>query len=145
MRNISGFGIQAWLIASVTYPVGIPVTSFSDDTDAIDFPSIQIADKAMGVNGDLITWAKANPVNVTVSLIPDTPDDIALSLLLNANRPGYGKTIARDIITLSIIYPTGNIIVLENGSITDGVPINSVASVGRIKTRTYSFSFENYV
>jgi hypothetical protein len=46
---------------------------------------------------------------------------------------------------MSAIYPSGNIIVLTNGAITDGIPASSVASAGRLKSKSYSFSFENKV
>ena len=66
MENISGFGSSASIIASKTFPIGLYLTEFADDTDPFDIPSIQIADKAMGVNGELIIWSKPNPINVNI-------------------------------------------------------------------------------
>jgi hypothetical protein len=143
MNNISGYGFRINLIASNTYPVGINLTQFADDADPFDAPSLQIADKAMGINGDLIVWSKANPINITLNLIAGGQDDILAGILLEANRVGRGKIGARDIITMSGVYPDGRIVVLTNGVITDGIPLNSIASAGRLKSKSYAFSFEN--
>lgn len=141
--NISGFGINIQLIASKTFPTGITLTQFADDSDPFDVPSLQIADKAMGVNGDLITWSKANPIISTLGVIPDSDDDINLAILLEANRVAKGKTSALDSITLTGIYPDGSTVTLSNGTITDGMPTNAVASAGRLKSKVYSFAYEN--
>ena len=145
MNEISGFGLRINIIASNTYPIGLPITQFADDADPFDLPSLQIADSAMGLNGDLLTWSKANPIKITLSVVPGGLDDAALSILFEANRVGRGKLGAQDIITMTGIYPSGNIITLINGVITDGMPGNAVASAGRLKSKTYSFSFENKI
>lgn len=145
MENISGFGLQINILASNTFPVGLLITEFADDADPFDLPSLQIADSAMGLNGDLISWAKANPIKVTLSVIPGSFSDINLAILMEANRVGRGKIGARDIITMTGIYPSGSFITLTNGIITDGIPGNAVSSAGRLKSKTYNFSFENKI
>ena len=145
MFNISGFGFSVNLIASTTYPIGVQITEFADDSDPLDFPSLQIGDVAMGLNGDLITWSKANPIKLTLSVIPQSDDDLKLSILLSANRVGRGKQSARDTITMAVFFPDGNFVTLVNGVITDGIPVSPVSNSGRLKTRTYQFAFENYV
>lgn len=143
MENISGFGTQINLIASNTYPIGVNLTQFADDSDPIDFPVLQIADAAMGLNGDLIPWSKANPIKVTLNIIPNSLDDETLSILLEANRVGRGKTGAQDTITMAVLYPDGRYVTLIEGVITEGMPNLSIASAGRMKTKTYNFVFEN--
>lgn len=145
MQNISGFGISINLLASKTYPLGITITEFADDNDPLDVPSLQIGDSAMGLNGDLIAWSKANPIKVNLSVIPSSQNDRNLSILLDANRVGKGKIGSRDIITMNIIYPAQNFVQLINGIITDGMPFSPVASSGRQKSKTYSFTFENKI
>lgn len=145
MQNISGYGLSITVIASNTYPLGFPVTQFADDVDPLDVPSLQIADSAMGLNGDLISWSKANPLVITLSVVPNSLSDINLSILTEANRPGRGKIPARDIITLNISYPSGNFVSLSPGVITEGMPFNAVASEGRLKSRSYIFTFENKI
>lgn len=145
MEDISGFGAQVQIVASNTYPAGFTVTQFADDADPFDIPSVQIADKAMGLNGDLIVWAKANPINITIDVIPNGPDDINLAILLEANRVGRGKLGAADVITISCLYPDGTNLVLLQGRITDGMPGSAIASSGRLKTKPYIFCFENKI
>ena len=144
MEFISGNGLIVTLTASNTYPVGIVISAFADDADPFDIPALQIADSAMGLNGDLIGWTKPNPIKMTLAVIPTSAEDIALGILLQANRAGRGKLSAQDVITLTGVYPNGQIIQLTEGLITDGMPGNSVASSSRLKSKTYNFSFENY-
>lgn len=142
-NDVSAFGFRLRLVASKTFPAGIDITQFTDDADPFDFPSQQIADTSMGVNGDLITWSKANPLKTTVNVIPDSDDDKNLSVLLEANRPGRGKLPAGDIITLTALYPNGSTKTATSGVITDGTPGTAVAGSGRRKSKSYAFAFEN--
>lgn len=142
MQDVSGFGSTVRVVASNTFPAGFTVSQFADDTDPFDIPNLVIADSAMGVNGDLVVWTTANPITMTLAVIPDSEDDRNLAVLLEANRAGRGKNPARDEITLSAIYPDGRAIVLSPGKITAGLPGNSVASAGRFKSKPYTFVFE---
>lgn len=144
MQDISGFGLRINIKASNTFPAGIDVTEFADDADPFDMPSIQIADKAMGLNGDMIVWSKAVPITPTLNVIPGSDADRNLAVLLEANRVGKGKQSARDVITMTGIYPDGRTVILGSGKITDGMPGNSVASSGRFKSKPYAFAFESY-
>jgi len=145
MQDISGFGLRVILRASNTFPMGVTLTQFADDADSLDAPSQQIADKAMGLNGDMVTWGKPNPIGLTLNVIPDTEDDRALSVLFEANRIGRGKQSARDVITLVAIYPGGRTVTYTPGKITDGIAGRPVASSGRMKTKPYTFAFENRI
>lgn len=143
MNDISGFGIRVRVIGSVTFPSGFDVTQFADDSDPFDLPSMQIRDKAMGINGDLVTWSKANPVMASLALIPNSDDDRNMQVLFEANRVGKGKQGARDTVTLVAIYPDGRVWTGSQGVITDGMPGSGVASAGRLKSNVYQFAFEN--
>jgi hypothetical protein len=143
MADISGFGAIARLVASITYPFGIDITEWADDSDPIDCPSIQVGDKAMGGNGDLLTWSKATPIGVALSVIPKGDNDKSLGILLANNIVSRGKLSTRDIITLTINWPDGEIEVYDKGKITDGAPGNSFASAGRAKSKTYQFAFQS--
>lgn len=145
MADISGSGLQLTLVASATFPAGIQITAFADDADGLDVPSLQIGDKAMGLNGDLVSWSKANPIAATVNIIPGSDDDVNLAILLEANRVGKGKASARDVVTLTAIWPDGTVETYTGGVITDGPPGNSVASAGRKKSKAYAFAFENKI
>lgn len=143
MADISGFGLVVNLIASETFPTGITLTQFADDADPVEMTSIQIADKAMGLNGDLITWNRAIPVPCVLSVIPGTDDDNNLAIIAENNRSGRGKIVTRDIISISIVYPDGTSLFLTQGTMTDSMFGKSIASAGRMKSKNYSFSFEN--
>jgi hypothetical protein len=141
--DVSGFGFQVRIIASNTFPSGFTISAFSDDADPMDVPEITITDVATGVNGDLISWSKASPTMVKFAVIDGSPDDVNLQILFNANRVGRGLAPAADIITATAVYPDGNTYGYLNGKITKGMPTSSVASSGRIKTKTYEFAFES--
>jgi hypothetical protein len=145
MTDISGFGLQVNIKASNTFSSGFVVTQFADDADPFDLPSMQIADKAMNLNGGLVTWSKASPLNITLNVVPNSDDDKNLGALFEANRVGLGKKSARDVITMTAVYPDGSTLTLTQGAITDGMPGNAVASAGRMKSKAYAFTFENKV
>lgn len=141
--EIGGFGLVISLIASTTYPAGLLLESFADDADPFDFPDIKIADIAMGLNGDLLTWSKATPLLTNIALVPESSDDINMSILLANNRVGKSKQSAQDVITLVGMYPSGAIVTLSNGKLTDGAISNSIASAGRMKSKVYKLAFQN--
>lgn len=145
VSDISGFGLRISLIASNTYPTGIIISQYSDDADPLDMASVKFADTAMGLNGDLIVWAKAVPIPAVLTVIPGSEDDQNLQALADANRVGRGKTSAQDIITMTVVYPDGTTTTVTNGKMTDAQFGLSVASAGRKKTRSYAFSFENKI
>lgn len=141
--DIAGFGLQVQIKASVTFPSGFTVTQVADDADPFDLPEVVIAESAMGVNGDLISWSKANPLMPAIAVVPGSDDDLNLSILFEANRTARGKSSARDVITMVGIYPNGDTITFTEGKILAGPPGKSVASSGRFKTNSYKFAFEN--
>lgn len=143
MQDVSGFGFVINVIASNTFPTGFTLSAFADDADPFDIPELTVKDKAMGLNGDLIVWSKANPINITLAVIAGSEDDLNMSALLEANRVGRGKFSALDVITLTAAYPSGNMLTLSPGTITAGMTGSSVASAGRVKTKSFAFSFEN--
>lgn len=144
-QDISGFGLQVQVVAIPTFPTGINITQFVDDADPLDVPSQQLTDKAMGLNGDLIGWSKANPIVATLNVIPGSDDDINLGILAEANRVGQGKNSARDSVAMVVMYPDGRTVSLTNGLITDATIASGVASSGRLKSKTYMFAFQNKV
>lgn len=142
-HDITGYGLAIVLTASVTFPAGMALTSYADDADALDVPSIKIAETAMGLNGDGIKWSKAVMNPITISVIPNSVDDVNLAILFNANRVSQGSLNAKDVLTMVVTYPDGNVVILNNGFITDGPPASGVASTGRLKSKTYGFQFSS--
>jgi hypothetical protein len=143
MIDVSGVGLVVNIKASNTFPSGFAVTQFADDGDSITFDEMEIGGSAMGLNGDLVTWDKVAPINVPINVIPNGDDDINLGILFEANRAGRGKKTAKDVITMTVIYPNGKSTTLSGGRLLKGKPSNSVASEGRMTSKSYSFAFEN--
>lgn len=142
MQDISAFGTVVNIIASNTFPNGFQVTQFADDADGVDNPATTVGDAATGLNGDLLTWSKANPLDVTLNVVPDGADDENLQILLEANLVGAGRVSAQDIITLTVSYPDGTINTYTSGKLVSGVTTSSVTSAGRKKSKPYGFKFE---
>ena len=144
MTIISGVGLQIQLLSSVTFPGGgLILTQFADDTDPLDLGELQIGDGASGLNGDLEVWSKANPIEITLGIIPNSSDDINLGILFEANRPGKGKIVANDIITLTGIYQDGSTTTYTGGWCISYMPGLGVQSSARFKSKPYKFKFEN--
>lgn len=143
MQDISATGISLLVKADKTFPNGFTVTQFADDADPFDLPSLEIAATAMNVNGELVTWSSPQPINPTLNVIPGSEDDNNLATLFEANRAAAGKTVARDIITIVATYPDGSTVTLSNGKMTSGFPGKSIASAGRMKSKSYSFMFQD--
>jgi hypothetical protein len=144
-NDITGFGSAISLIASNTYPAGIAITQLADDADPLDMASVKIADTAMGVNGDLVKWSRAITKPLTLSVIPGSLDDVNLAILANNNSASQGTINANDVITITVVYPDGSTVTFANGFITDAPFGNSIASAGRLKTKTYGFQFQSVV
>jgi hypothetical protein len=141
--DISGFGSQITINASVTFPNGLTITEFADDADPLDVPSIQVRDKAMGLNGRLITWGKAVPVGLTINVIPNSDDDVNLEFLFDQNRVGLGKLPVNDQIDAAAIYADGSANDFNTGACGDYMPSKSIASSARLKSRPYAFFFQS--
>ncbi len=143
--DVSSFGSVLTLVCSRTYPIGFLVTAFPDNKNGIEFPDLQIADGAMGPNGDAVKWSIGQLIKMNVSVIPNTPSDIGLNILFQANRVARGKNSVKDIITATIVLPNGRVTTLSRGFITNGNPSSGIEQTGRLETRTYGFSFESLV
>lgn len=143
--DVSGFGSIVNIIASNTFPAGFPITQFSDDADAFDFPSVKIGDAAMGLNGDMVIWAKAVPLPGTISCIVGSESDNALQLIAKNNLVGKGKANAKDFITITVVYPDDTTVTFTGGKMTDAMFGKSASNAGRFKTRVYGFLFESVI
>lgn len=142
MYDISASGVKGQMLASKTFPGGLSLSEWCDDSDPIDLPSVQIADTAKGINGDLLVWSKPELNKITLNVIPDGEDDENLQILFNANKVVRGRAAARDTINLIMTYPNGTKVTCSNGAITDGMPGQSASSAARKKTKSYQFTFE---
>lgn len=143
MIDISSTGLTVTLIASTTYPSGITITQFADDGDSFDFPELTIAEKAMDINGGLVTWSKPSAIDVTMNIVPSSDDDVNLTLLGDMNRVGKGRRSALDEITIVVVYGDGTTKTLSGGKMTKYMPSGSATSAGRLKSKSFGFTFED--
>lgn len=145
MADISHFGTVVTISASNTFPAPIPLTAFPRDTDPFDIPELEIAKAELGTNGNMVTWSTPNPVEITLNIIPNTPDHISLGVIFEQNRLQKGKKSAYDKITLVRVMPDGSTLTLSDGKMTSGAPAASLTSDGKIKTPSYKFIFGKMV
>lgn len=143
--DVTGFGTIVNLVADVTFPAGIVITQFSNDADPLDMAAVKIADTAMGVNGDLIRWARAVPLPMVLNVVPGSADDQNLAILADNNRASQGKVSAGDVITANVIYPDGSVVTLIGGVLTDAVFGKGISGEGRLKTKAYSLMFSDKI
>lgn len=142
-NDISAMGIKATLIAAPSYPTGITITHFADDGDSLGVADMTIMQSGMGVNGDMVVWRTAQPVPITINVIPNTPECRDLENLFKLNMTQKNKVSSKDVCTLTVEHPDGRIDVLTHGYITGGKPVQDYSANGRAKTRSFSFVFEN--
>lgn len=141
MEDISIFGLSAQVVASNTFPQGVTITSFADDADPLDSPDLEVADMAMGPNGDTITWTRPQLIEISMNVIPQSQADLNLTALVDANRVAKGKSSARDVCQIVFSYPNGMKVTCSEGKITTGPVVQSGSSNGRAKSKRFVFRF----
>ena len=144
MNDVSATGFSLQLRASVTFPSGFGITMFADDADPFDLPVVSAAEVASDINGNMISWSTPIPQQVTINVVPGSEEDQNLSILLEANIAKRGRRHAGDVITLVGTYADGSTTIGRNGKILSGSRGKSVASAGRLKTKVYTFAFQDF-
>jgi len=146
MSDISATGLVVTILASNSFAVvPLVIDEWADDSDPFDFENLTIAQDAMGLNGDYLTWASATPLRPTLNVIPGSTSDQLLGTLFELNRVGENKASAGDVITMTAQYPGQLPIVLSGGALLNGSPASSAASAGRLKSKQYGFGFGNKI
>ena len=146
VADVSAVGLAIRLRASITFPMGISLTSFPEDGDNGISGNTDIADNASGLNGDLITWKKVNGIEYNINVIPNTVDENLMNKLMQANRTSKNRRGRRDIITITEINPTsGKTRTFKNGVLKSGPVGDQFGGDGRIKNKQYTFVFEDVV
>ena len=144
MNDISATGLSLIIQASKTFPAGIPITTFSDEGDPLDLPTVNITQTAVDINGNLVSWSSPTPQTVTINVLAGSEEDENLAILLESNTARRGQRHAGDIITMVASYGDGSITTARNGKITNGSRGSSVASAGRHKSKAYTFVFQDF-
>lgn len=140
---VAAKGMVISLSTTITYPIGVTLTNFTDDIDPVDYEQNKIADTAKEVNGKLVMWSIANPNIVRIGALPGTPEAAILNILYIANKPTpYGFNLT-DVVNMTILFPDLQSTTLTNGFLTAGPPGPGVATQQRKKSLVYEFSFED--
>lgn len=141
MINISGFGTGIVIVALQSFPMGFTLSKFADDEDPITAKDVEATGYEMLYDGSLYSFDKAAPVEVSISVIPGSDDDINMKILLQ-NKKGAKKLIPlADVTSMVITYPDKGRIILSNGTILRGPLVDSITSNGRKKSNTFTFVF----
>lgn len=144
MNDVSATGLALVVQASKTFPSGIFITQFADDADPLDLPAVDVAQTGMDINGNLVSWSTPTPQTVTINVLAGSEEDQNLAILLEANTAKKGRRHAGDIITMVASYGDGSTTTARNGKITNGSRGNSAASAGRLKSKQYTFVFQDF-
>ena len=144
MNDVSATGFSLHLRASVKFPSGFQLTAFADDADPFDLPVVTAAEVANDINGNMISWSTPTPQQIVINVLPGSEEDENLSILLEANIAKRGRRHAGDVITLVATYADGSTTIGRNGKILSGSRGKSVASAGRLKSKTYTFAFADF-
>lgn len=132
------------------------ISEFSHDGTPISVSDIEVAGSAMNLNGELVTWYKPNPIEVSFSLIPGSKSDHELNAFLRSvSIGGKGASVAEAFVeSLTITVPkladngtalaqSGSLTyTFTNGRLLRGNPGISSDSDGVAQSRTYTFIFE---
>lgn len=145
MDNISITGLSIRLVAVPTYPTGITLTQFPDDTDPLDCDINEIAGAAVGLNGDLIVWDKPGMIAMRIAVIPGSEDHKKLNRLYEVNRTSKDKVSAQNRIQAVVRYANGETVSLAEGYMLSGPPLTGGNAEGKAKTPVYGFAFEKRI
>ena len=154
MIDISYAGAKIYLSTRSGDTVG-PITEFSDEGSPVEISDMDIADGNMNLNGILVTWTKAQAVEFSLSLIPNTPSVKMLATWLAAHSIGGKGAIPEAFIDqLQLVIPANinvsgtsgkNSLVytFNNGRMRRGAPATGTSAEGKMNAKTYNFIFES--
>lgn len=144
MQDVSASGFTLALFATKTFPASTLITQFADDADPFDMAAVAVAETAMDINGNLITWSAPTPQEITINVLAGSEEDKNLSIILEANLAKRGRRPAGDVITIVASYANGDVLTARNGKITQGIRGSAIASAGRMKSKTFTFVFQDF-
>lgn len=141
MNQIGTFGLFAYLIASKTMPIGFPIKAFADDADSIQVHEAENGQAILDLNGKVIRWTVANPLVISIAVMPNTVEDDILAVIYNANRVSKTSKSVNDSINLMVKYPNGGIRTFVQGRIVAGPSAYTATAEGRMVGNIYTFAF----
>ena len=142
-HNTTASGATLRVISSVMFPSGYTLSQFAADQDPFDFPEVTIGEGAVNINGTLVAHKTANPVQMTINVLPGSEDDRNLEMLFQAN--GSRRSTVMDTVSIVASYPDGTKKTALNGICVAYTPGKSTQANGSLKSRPYKFLFSEVV
>lgn len=141
MIDIGGFGTKIQIVAIQTFPLGFEVSEFADDIEPISITPIELIGFKRLYDGDIFFHKKNTPVEIEISVTPNSSSDINMKILLQTAGLNKKFSPVRDILTMVVGYGDGGKVVFSKGSIVSGPPADSITADKRKSSNTYKFVF----
>lgn len=144
MIDISTAGSGITIFSLTSFPMGFHLSAFADDVDPLVVEPTEVTGFEKLYDGSIFAFDKCAPVLLSVAVIPNTPDDINLKIMLQKRKSSPSIIQVKDDCTMVIGYADGGRNVLSQGTILGGSIADSLTSVGRKKTNEYHFAFGSF-
>jgi hypothetical protein len=143
MIDISGYGTGITVTALQSFPYGFTVSEFADDKDPLVCEPMETNAWEMLYDGSLFAFTKADPIKVSLSVIPGSDDDINLKIILQGSLSSAGILPLPNTTSMVLNYPNG-LVMLSNGTIYRGPVADTIQASGRKAGNTYDFAFGSF-
>lgn len=143
MIDIGAHGLSITVIAAQSFPMGFQLSQFSDDANPLDVKDTEPFGYELLYDGGMFAFDKATAIELSVSVIPGSDDDINLKILLQSKKGGASILPIPDVLTMVVSYPTGTVM-LTKGTIISGPLADTVQASARKKGNTYRFVFNSF-
>jgi hypothetical protein len=144
MIDVSTFGSGITILSTNSFPNGFMVSTFADDSDPLSIKETETSGYEPLYDGSIFVFDKTAPVELSLSVISGSDDDINLKILLQARKGGIRLLPLKEFTTMVINYPGNGRVILSAGSIVKGPMADSMLTNGRRKGNTYSFVFGTF-
>jgi len=135
----------------------ITISRFSDEGTPFESPDVDLSDNRKNLNGEMISSRTPSVYPVSVTVIPNTDEDVMLQKLAQKSALQIGSVAAiSDIIIESLTIKVPAIdksgenasacrtYTWTNGRMKNAPTGPSTSAEGRMSARTYNFEFERY-
>ncbi len=126
------------------------ISDFADDQSPFEVEPIDIGGSGMNICGDLVYWQKSNPIQLKISVIPESVSDSKLYQAFNRHKVRHNEVGQLDDkgYTINITQTQGarqKYARTYNCAFPMNMPFISVSNDGRHTGKTYTFVCEDNV
>ena len=124
------------------------ISQFADDQSPFEVEPIDIGGTGMNIQGELVFWQKSNPIQIKISVIPNSEDDYKLWRYFNKRKVRDGHVGVMESEGTTITITQNNKFGGAEWVYTNCVPMNFPVGVnasndGRYTGKTYTFVGED--